>query len=285
MTESLPARLPNCAARRHISSNLLPPAPLRGRDLRETHHMHRKTLVAAACGAVAALVVGLDRPRARRSGLIDPQTTPPSVARAKARLSCPGGVVGVTSDRHVASTASRTAGSPASTSDRDALGYDVSAVGVFGLLVDPTQVRAAAQRRRRTTGCRARCGSSPGRRGPSAASLVHGVRPGRLLAAAVRGRLHLLRLHGGQQRRASTAGRCRSSATATCATPRRRSSGAATATLTSLQAAPTSRRARCGASTSTPPPSGGALKQIAVPHEAARPRARADPEGQTATPA
>jgi hypothetical protein len=92
--------------------------------------MHRKTLVTAACGAVAVLALGLTGPAQART-LDRADSNGSSSARAQARLSCPGGVVGVTDDRHVASyTIKNDKVQDTRVSDR-ALGYDVDAIGYF----------------------------------------------------------------------------------------------------------------------------------------------------------
>src|SRR5262245_14426616 len=90
--------------------------------------MHRKPLVAAACGAAATLVVALAGPTPAMPVSDQEQTT--SVAR-QARRSRACGVVGVAADRHLASyTITNDKVQETGVSDRT-LGYDVDAIGFY----------------------------------------------------------------------------------------------------------------------------------------------------------
>lgn len=89
--------------------------------------MHRKTLVTAACGAVAVLVIGLAGP----GQAVTPDDQQHTAARGKARLSCLGGVAGVLSDRHIAVRSIKNGRVTSSSVYSDALGYDVTSIGVY----------------------------------------------------------------------------------------------------------------------------------------------------------
>jgi hypothetical protein len=90
--------------------------------------MNRTTLVAAACTAAAALTFGLTGPAQAMPA--DP-AGPTAARAAQAKLSCPAGVIGVTSDRYQTAYNLKNGRITKVLRSTTAYGFDVTAIGYF----------------------------------------------------------------------------------------------------------------------------------------------------------
>ena len=101
MTESLPPPLPKFVGQRHISSNLLAPAPSRGRDLRGDNQCTARPSSPLPAVPSPSLVVGLTGPAAQ-ARTVDANE---SSVRSRPRPACPAPAASSASpsDRHVVS--------------------------------------------------------------------------------------------------------------------------------------------------------------------------------------